>query len=1547
MFPTPRVGLRHRFPRAAVSLLLVCLLAPALQAEQLPFKHFTPEHDPHLLSSASVQKIFQDREGYLWIGFYSSGLARYNGHDITSYGPADGLADLTVREIVQDASGHLWVGSDTGLAVSERPLSEYPPGERVKFLRSVEGHPLRQTRIRRNCLIAEPEGWIWAATTGNGIFRYRLQPGRLEEQHLAADANQDGRAELIHVITRRNSGNVWVGMADGSLIIFSVADSRVAVLEIIHPGEDGLPPQPVSSLYESPDGTLWGGGVEGLVWKLSPGGPRRFVAVNHELSARVVGMLQTPDGELWVASLGSGVLRIDTHDPSDTIHLTRRQGLLSNTLWSLHRDHEGNLWFAQNGGASLLRPDYRAFGSFTSGLPDPSVFTVVPSDAATGLMWVGTGGGIAVIDRDGNIDSIDTRDGLRDNSVYTLLEDEQGTLWAGTVGGINAISLDPDVVLPPGADPPRTLTIAGRPARIAGYQFEVAYSASSIPLRRSPGADERIDSLWFAGNSGLRALIDGRWIKFRGVTGLPGTGATGVVMDDSDYLWVATSDSGLYRSRSPLDVQTIFTLPLRRQGVAGEEVTVPLFEPVWNTSNGAPSSGVRNLLWADGNLWAGTSRGLAIIDPSSFRTRKVLDASSGLGGDVVVGTAISPSGTLWISQNAGLAELEPQTLRVVRRVTQSDGLLDNEAWAYGPIAVDHRGVVYLGTPKGLSIYRPWLDLPNSSRPLLKLERAEVRQDPGGQNEILLEYAALTFGHEQNVTYRTRLVGYDQQWSPPTSDTRIRYTNLPAFFFDRSYLFEVSASRADGFWTQPLRFRFFIEPPWWLQWWAVLGWIALLGVVVFLANHYRTKRLESRNRELRRLVDDRTAEIRSQAMELQTLDRIVQVINREVELESVLQSLLEQGMILFPQAEKSAALIFDHSQQKSEVAAAVGYDLSMFRSISFSAEQALTRYSDRSEQIQEGVWVVHDFSTLAGSEQTRHLPVPKSMMAMAVTLGGRLEAFLVFDNFQNEDAFKSSDLRKLRRYREHAVSAILKARILRELELKNNEAEQASEAKSRFLANMSHELRTPLNSIIGFSELLVERLESEIEPRYLHFLNLILTSGKHLLGIINDILDLSKVEAGKMEVFPERFNVRSAIDNVCEIMRGLSTKQGVRFEIDVPSNLPALESDPGKFKQILYNLVSNAVKFSPAGSTVRIVARQLDDPAHPEGLIEIAVTDQGIGIEPRDLEVIFEEFRQLDSTSSRQFGGTGLGLSLVTRFVRFLGGTVSAESRPGEGSTFSFRLPLRYQRMERSETPLSRLTGGGEKVLVVEDDPVAWESLSRSLESAGYLPIRARQGEEALRLARLARPVAITLDIILPGIDGWEVLKRLKESEETRAIPVVIISVTDNRELGFAMGADDYFVKPVEKQSLVRRLRELAEASPHEKPRLLLVDDDPAVHEILGDSLRQAGCEVHSAMSGQEGLSLVESVTPDVMIIDMMMPGMSGLEMAASVRRDPAMRSIPIIILTARDLSDQDHRDFEQIISGIILKGDSARQTLIDSIRHLTGRRSDPTSPEPV
>jgi len=541
-----------------------------------------------------------------------------------------------------------------------------------------------------------------------------------------------------------------------------------------------------------------------------------------------------------------------------------------------------------------------------------------------------------------------------------------------------------------------------------------------------------------------------------------------------------------------------------------------------------------------------------------------------------------------------------------------------------------------------------------------------------------------------------------------------------------------------------------------------------------------------------------------------------------------------------------------------------------------------------------------------------------------------------------------------------------------LQQKNLELEEASRMKSEFLANMSHELRTPLNAIIGFSEILQDGLVGVMTDQQRKYTGNIFSSGKHLLSLINDILDLSKVEAGKMTLELEAVPVTSVLANSMSIIREKAFASHVELDLDVPEELGLIQADARMLRQILYNLLSNAVKFADEGGRVTLRAARakradvgtLPGPwqgvsfAPPDNdfqeFLQIGVTDTGIGVAEADRDRLFQPFSQIDSGLARKFEGTGLGLAMVKLLAELHGGTVAMTSAVGEGSCFTVWLPLRPALEEgasgspeaaapivagpRDELPAG---AGGRTALVVEDDVRSAELIRVQLEAEGFAVLVAGSGDEALRLASRQPLALITLDIMLPDMDGWEFLSLIKQIPELQRIPVVIVSIVADATRGFSLGAAAVMQKPISRQDLCDSLADvgLFPMAREKILKVLLVDDDPEAVELLALGMEGVASTVLRAYGGREAIEAALRELPDVIVLDLMMPDMNGFDVVTALVAHPETAHIPILVVTSRKITADDRTRLNGFVSAIVQKGDFSPSRIRDEVRRaMAGRR---------
>jgi signal transduction histidine kinase/CheY-like chemotaxis protein/HAMP domain-containing protein len=515
-----------------------------------------------------------------------------------------------------------------------------------------------------------------------------------------------------------------------------------------------------------------------------------------------------------------------------------------------------------------------------------------------------------------------------------------------------------------------------------------------------------------------------------------------------------------------------------------------------------------------------------------------------------------------------------------------------------------------------------------------------------------------------------------------------------------------------------------------------------------------------------------------------------------------------------------------------------------------------------------------------------------------------------------------------------------------LAVARDEATQATLAKSRFLANMSHELRTPLNAVIGITEMLIEDAEDSGGADTLEPLRRISRAGKHLLELISDVLDLSKIEAGKLEFHYEDIDLRRLVDDLVGAAQPLAARNGNRLDVHCRAAIGTIRSDATRLRQIVLNLLGNACKFTEKGTVSLAFERSRADGAE---WLDLRVADTGIGMTQEQLATLFQEFTQADSSTTRKYGGTGLGLAITDRLCRMMGGSITVSSEPGRGTTFAVRLPAEgavppaeddaVVATDTDEQAASRVKPRTNRVLVIDDDATVRDLMRRALSREGFDVVTAADGEEGLELARELRPSVITLDILMNEMDGWSVLQAIRADPALADIPVVMVTILDEKQRGFALGASAYLTKPVDRARLAAALEPFKAKGANR--RALVVEDDDVACEMVRRLLIGEGWIVRTARNGRHALARLAEETPHLILLDLLMPEMDGFEFLAKLRECGEWACIPVIIVTAADLTGEQRRCLQSGVEHILQKTAYAQDDLLAEIRSITGRYAGP------
>ncbi len=690
-----------------------------------------------------------------------------------------------------------------------------------------------------------------------------------------------------------------------------------------------------------------------------------------------------------------------------------------------------------------------------------------------------------------------------------------------------------------------------------------------------------------------------------------------------------------------------------------------------------------------------------------------------------------------------------------------------------------------------------------------------------------------------------------------------------------------------------------------------------------------QRVEARTRDLAQALD-----------ELKALGEVGQAISSTLDLETVLTSIVSHAVQLSG-TDTGTIYEYDEPTEKFLVRATYRMDDELIEILKERPIGLGEGATGRAAMMREPVQIPDILLMGAYEDRLRDIMGRagfRALLAVPLLRGDRIFGGLVVRR-RSPGAYPAEVVDRLRAFATQSVLAIQNARLFREIEEKGRQLEIASQHKSQFLANMSHELRTPLNAVIGISEILLEDARAVGNTDTVEPLERILRAGMHLLALINEILDLSKIEAGKMELHMEEVAIQPLVEEVVATIRPLADKNGNRLTVICPPDVGMMHADGTRVRQALLNLLSNANKFTEGGTVALNVARESAD---GENWIRFAVSDTGVGMTREQTAKLFEEFANVDAATRRKYGGTGLGLAISRRFCQMMGGEITVVSEPGKGSTFTIHLPAlagvaspREQPTRRPRTLTARASAARHRlVLVIDDDVTVCEIMERFLTKEGFAAVTATSGAEGLRRARELKPAVITLDILLPDIDGWTVLAALKGDPELAEIPVIVVTIVDDRTRGYTLGAVDYLVKPINRDRLAKILRGLRGDRPLH--RVLVVEDDETTQDVIRQVLERDGWDVTVAENGRVALERLAEARPEAIVLDLIMPEMDGFAFLAEMRRHEEWRTIPVLIVTAMDLTEEDRRRLNSEVERILQKGLYSREALLAEIRDLLG-----------
>jgi PAS domain S-box-containing protein len=1422
-------------------------------------------------------------DGTLWIATMN-GVSRFDGLKFTSLSKRDGLIDNRVFCIYAAADGSLWFGTETGVSRFDAARQQFQ-----NFASGTNG----LTAGRVFDIEATPDGVLWLRTR-EGLSRY----DGLSFREVAGIP----RITLVETLTKTKAlavdrqGRVWTVTQAQDL--WRIDGTNVVRLT----PNDGLATRNQDALHVAADGNLW---FQDNGPNFNFNGITRYDGQRFE-SVRTPGVVSaihtTPQGTVWMGHVGGSIARFNPAGHT-LVHFGEASGAPQSWVLGIQTGPDGALWMATEGG--VYRYEEATFLNYTKadGLPGEKVYaSAVTTDGAVWFSeprnapWL-----VRIHPRQKNpgekpFETFRTEDGLAVPRASALQPDDRGGLWIGGWG-----------------------------ARFLGVQyFDPSASAlAQKPIRVLPGLEEfrnrggDTDGLLFDKSN---TLWVGRWNQ--GLYRLVIDPAGKKVLSAEKIGGLTNNVSAIYRdARGDIWTGTQFT----PQGLGRLAGTNAVHFTVASTDGELPSDTVASLQeGSDGMLYIGTDAGLARYDGKQFVSLEGT-ADRPLPTGTIANMLRDRDDVLWFASDAGLFRYDGITWS---SLDEEDGVVSLNTRT---ITQDQDGDYWIGTDKGITRYRPTRQAPVPPELTVKTDQeyrgAAVPAIPSGQL-VAFQYSAVDFKTQPfRRFYRHAVVPgrietppakRDPVWHEPTLATQFNWNpEAPG-----DYTFFVQFIDRDLNYSEPARAFLKIITPWYANMAFIVPggavFVGLLGWAFVARMLYGRKRREAERLREQMLQQEREARKKIEDSEVLYSSLVVNLD----------QWLIRKDLDLrFTFANEPFCEFFGTTP--SEVIGKTDFEI-VEREF---AEQV--RAVDRA--------VIESGQPVSRAVQVRSLRQPDKV---------RWVDFV-------ETALRDASGRII------GVQILvwdITQRKLTEEQLKQAKeaADEANKAKSSFLANMSHELRTPLNAIIGYSEMLQEEAADTGQEAFVPDLQKIHGAGKHLLGLINDVLDLSKIEAGRMTLYLEDFDVAKLVREVAATVQPLIGKNGNKLEVECPADLGTMHADVTKVRQTLFNLLSNASKFTEKG-TIRLEVRRTSNIQHSTPNIQgsattlnpqpstiiFRVSDTGIGMTPEQVARLFQAFTQADASTSRKFGGTGLGLAISRKFCQLMGGDITVQSEHGKGSTFTVTLPAtvpeaaagtKFFPKEAQPPAPSALRTPHSTVLVIDDDPAVHDLMRRSLEKDGFRVEAAADGKRGLELAKQLKPAVITLDVMMPSLDGWSVLTALKADRATADIPVIMLTIVDDKQLGFALGAADYFTKPIDFQRLHTVLEKYRK--PATRQTVLIVEDHADTREMLRRTLEKGGWQVTEAQNGKVGLVKLAEATPALILLDLMMPEMDGFEFMETMRRRKDRERIPVIVITAKDLTEEDRRRLNGGVERIIQKGTASQDEVLELVRALLNDGTD-------